>query len=157
MQEYQKASQSMRKNFKIAHTFIFFPVFLFIFQPKLFLPFPIFSCIFAERKAGPKDLLFSLLSHYSISISSDLSSSSDTYFPFFFLWRTHSERRYSICPLTERKSSSAQAAISPYSLAERRRGICFFCPSAILNTGCRNWLPAVHHGFRRELPEDSIP
>ena len=94
---------------------------------------------------------------YSILISKGLSSSSETYFPFFFLWRTHSERRYSICPLTERKSSSAQAAISPYSFAERRRGICFFCVSAIINTGFRNSQPAVRHGFRTGLPGDWIP
>lgn len=65
------------------------------------------------------------------SNSGGTSSSSDTYFPFFLRWRTHSERRYSICPFTERKSSSAHAAIALYSFGESRRGICFFWLSFI--------------------------
>ena len=50
------------------------------------------------------------VSFYFISNSGGTSNSSDTYFPFFFLCLTHSVKRYSICPFTERKSSSAQAA-----------------------------------------------
>ena len=54
---------------------------------------------------------------------------------FFFLFFTHSVRRYSIWPLIERKSSSAQAANSCHSAGERRSNSCFlafsflFCPS----------------------------
>ena len=59
------------------------------------------------------------------------NSCSETYFPFFFLCLTHSVSRYSICPLTERKSSSAQAAMASYSFAESLSGICFFLLSAI--------------------------
>src|SRR5699024_11844567 len=36
---------------------------------------------------------------------------------------------YSIWPFTERKSSSAQAAMASYSLGERRKGTCFFSMS----------------------------
>ena len=61
-----------------------------------------------------------------ISNSGGTSISSETYFPFFFRCRTHSERRYSICPFTDRKSSSAQAAIAAYSFGDRRSGTCFF-------------------------------
>ena len=49
--------------------------------------------------------------NHEISSSGGLSIVSETYFPFFLRWRTHSVSRYSICPFTERKSSSAQAAI----------------------------------------------
>jgi len=62
---------------------------------------------------------------YSISNSIGLSISSETYLPFFLRWRTHSVRRYSICPLIDRKSSSAQAAIASYSFADTLSGICF--------------------------------
>ena len=100
---------------------------------------------------------------YSISMSRGLSSSSDTYLPFFFRCRTHSVRRYSICPFTERKSSSAQAAIWLYSFVERRSGICFFLVichrliSCLISTGCLNLPQAGRHGFRREPPEGWIP
>ena len=47
---------------------------------------------------------------YLMSSSGGTSSWSETYLPFFLRWRTHSVSRYSICPFTERKSSSAQAA-----------------------------------------------
>ena len=47
----------------------------------------------------------------------------------------HSVKRYSICPLTERKSSSAHAAISAYSFAESRRGICFLALSFSFSMG----------------------
>lgn len=60
------------------------------------------------------------------SSSGGSSRCSDTYFPFFFRWRTHSVSRYSICPLTERKSSSAQAAIALYSFSFSLSGTCFF-------------------------------
>ena len=80
---------------------------------------------------------------YSISISSGASISSETYFPFFFLCFTHSESKYSICPFTERKSSSAHAAISLYSFSESRRGTCFFILSAIsIQTS------GIHNGLR---------
>ena len=49
---------------------------------------------------------------YLISSSMGASMSSETYFPFFFRCFTHSVSRYSICPFTERKSSSAQAAMA---------------------------------------------
>ena len=51
---------------------------------------------------------------------------------------THSVSKYSICPFTERKSSSAHAAIALYSLGESRSGTCFFSLSAMFNTGSRN-------------------
>ena len=47
----------------------------------------------------------------------------------------HSVKRYSICPLTERKSSSAHAAISAYSFAESRSGICFLALSFSFSMG----------------------
>jgi hypothetical protein len=47
-----------------------------------------------------------------MSSSGGTSISSETYLPFFFRWRTHSVNRYSIWPLIERKSSSAQAAMA---------------------------------------------
>ena len=53
---------------------------------------------------------------------------------FFFLFRTHSVRRYSICPFIERKSSSAQAAISLYNFFDRRSGICFFVSLILIQT-----------------------
>ena len=94
---------------------------------------------------------------YSISSSGGTSISSETYFPFFFRWRTHSVSRYSICPLTDRKSSSAHAAIAAYSLGERRSGTCFFWLSFMadqyrlpeLTTGWASWLP--HSTTRRLL------
>ena len=43
---------------------------------------------------------------------SHIYKSETPYFPFFFRCRTHSDSKYSICPFTERKSSSAHAAIS---------------------------------------------
>ena len=58
---------------------------------------------------------------------------SDTYFPSFFRCLTHSVRRYSICPLTDRKSSSAHDASAAYNFVESRRGICFFLASAIID------------------------
>ena len=92
---------------------------------------------------------------YSISKSGGTSSWWGTGRPFFFRWRTHSVSRYSICPFTERKSSSAQAAIAAYKAADRRSGICFFSPA--ISTSCRNSLPAAHPGCRREPPEDWRP
>lgn len=68
---------------------------------------------------------------YSRSSSGGTSSSSGTYLPFFFRCRTHSVNRYSICPFTERKSSSAHAAMASYSFVESRSGTCFFRLSAI--------------------------
>jgi hypothetical protein len=53
-----------------------------------------------------------LFFRYSISSSIGASMSSPTYLPFFLRCLTHSVSRYSICPLTERKSSSAQAAMA---------------------------------------------
>lgn len=47
----------------------------------------------------------------------------------FFRFLTHSLSRYSTCPLMERKSSSAQAAISFQRVGERRSTICFFALS----------------------------
>ena len=81
-------------------------------------------------------VLYSLTLHF-ISNSGGTSSSSDTYFPFFFRCRTHSVSRYSICPLTDRKSSSAQAAIAAYSLGDSRSGTCFFWFSFILIQAAR--------------------
>ena len=101
-----------------------------------------------------------LLSHYSMSSSGGTSISSETYFPFFFRWRTHSVSRYSICPFTERKSSSAQAAMAAYSLAERRRGSAFSRPFYSqpwrhlpgINRGCRHSPQAGPRGCRRGPP-----
>ncbi len=59
-------------------------------------------------------------------MSRGLSISSPTYLPFFLRWRTHSVSRYSICPLMERKSSSAHDAISSNNFADILRGTCFF-------------------------------
>ena len=42
---------------------------------------------------------------YLRSSSGGTSIWSETYFPFFFRWRTHSVNRYSICPFTERKAA----------------------------------------------------
>ena len=56
--------------------------------------------------------------------------------PVFSFCRTHSERRYSICPLKDRKSSFAQAAICSYSFEDIRSGICFFI-SLIFNIDFR--------------------
>lgn len=104
-----------------------------------------------RRQLSPQPL-------YSISISGGTSSSSGTYFPFFLRCRTHSVSRYSICPLTDRKSSSAQAAIAAYSLGDRRRGTCFFWFSFILlNTGCLNSQPAARHGYRKAPREGWRP
>lgn len=44
----------------------------------------------------------------------------------FFRFLTDSVSKYSICPLMERKSSSAQAASSCHREADTRRSICFF-------------------------------
>lgn len=52
--------------------------------------------------------------------------SSLSVFCSFFRLRTASVRRNSICPLMERKSSSAQRANSSYNVFDRRSGICFF-------------------------------
>ena len=68
---------------------------------------------------------------HSKSSSGATSNLSGKYLPFFFLCLTHSVRRYSICPFTDRKSSSAQAAIASYSCLDSRRGTCFFVLSAI--------------------------
>ena len=46
------------------------------------------------------------------------------HFPFFRV-RTHSLSKYSTCPFIERKSSSAQAAISFQSAGDNRNTICF--------------------------------
>ena len=65
-----------------------------------------------EQKCGKKRILSAFLTWIHLrSSSGGTSISSPTYLPFFFRWRTHSVKRYSIWPLTERKSSSAQAAI----------------------------------------------
>ena len=61
------------------------------------------------------------------------SSVSDTYLPFFLRCLTHSVSRYSICPFTERKSSSAQAASCSYNFAESLSGICFFGLSSAIS------------------------
>ena len=79
------------------------------------------------------DLVF-----YFMSSSGGTSSSFGAGEPFFLRWRTHSVRRYSICPLTERKSSSAHAAIASYSFADRRRGTCFFRVVRHISTACRS-------------------
>jgi hypothetical protein len=46
---------------------------------------------------------------------------------------THSVRRYSICPFTERKSSSAHAAISFQRVGDRRSSTCFLSLSLFLS------------------------
>lgn len=51
------------------------------------------------------------------------SESDETFFPRFL---TAVESMYSICPLTERNSSSAHSAIAAYNSSEIRSGICFF-------------------------------
>lgn len=80
-----------------------------------------------SAKAAPPALWGALVfTAYFRSSLGGSSSCSGTYRPFRFRWRTHSDSRYSICPFTERKSSSAQAAMASYSLEEMRRGICFF-------------------------------
>ena len=91
-----------------------------------------------------------------ISNSGGTSSSSGAYFPFFLRCLTHSVRRYSICPLTDRKSSSAQAAMASYSLGDNLRGTCFLF-SAIVNINSLNLLRAVRHGFRTVPPEGWRP
>ena len=68
---------------------------------------------------------------YLISNLGGTSNSAGTYFPFFLRCLTHSDKRYSICPFTDRKSSSAHAAISSYNFFESRSGTCFFAFSAI--------------------------
>ena len=66
-----------------------------------------------EQKCGKKRILSAFLTLVHLrSSSGGTSISSPTYLPFFFRWRTHSVKRYSIWPLTERKSSSAQAAMA---------------------------------------------
>ena len=85
------------------------------------------------------------------------SISSDTYLPFFFLCLTHSDKRYSICPFTDRKSSSAQAAIASYNFGESLKGTCFLVLSVITNTDFPNSQPVVHHDFHRAQPEDWKP
>ena len=78
-----------------------------------------------RASCGHSDMGTVLFLYYLISNSGGISISSETYLPFFLRWRTHSVSRYSIWPFTERKSSSAHAAIASYSFEERRRGICF--------------------------------
>ena len=76
--------------------------------------------------AATRSVPVSTLQAYEISSSIGSSSVSDTYFPFFLRCLTHSVSKYSICPFTERKSSSAQAAIALYSFGDKRSGTCFF-------------------------------
>lgn len=95
--------------------------------------------------------------HQEISSSGGTSISSETYFPFFLRCRTHSVRRYSICPLTDRKSSSAQAAIASYSFGESLSGTCFLVLSAMINTDFLSLRRAVHHDFRIIPPEGWKP
>ena len=81
-----------------------------------------FLCAIIKKGERKPFLLF----NYGMSSSGGTSISSETYFPFFLRWRTHSESKYSICPFTERKSSSAHAAIALYSFGDKRKGTCFF-------------------------------
>ena len=82
--------------------------------------------IFTQKQKSSPYTSERIVSVYSISNSGGTSISSETYLPFFLRWRTHSESRYSICPFTERKSSSAHAAIALYSFGDKRKGTCFF-------------------------------
>ena len=77
---------------------------------------------------------------FYISSFGGTSMLSETYFPFFLRCFTHSVSRYSICPFTERKSSSAQEAMSLYSFSERRKGICFFSAISVQTT-------RIYHGL----------
>ena len=67
------------------------------------------SCV-PSLSSGISDSPF--LPKLRISNFGGASISCPTYIPFFFRCFTHSESRYSICPLTERKSASAHAAMS---------------------------------------------
>ena len=86
------------------------------------------------NKKAPRRVLF------YISSFGGTSMLSETYFPFFLRCLTHSVSRYSICPFTERKSSSAQEAMSLYSFSERRKGICFFSAISVQTT-------RIYHGL----------
>ena len=63
-----------------------------------------------KNPAGPMKSGVGAALCYCRSSFGGTSSSLGTGAPFFLRWRTHSESRYSICPFTERKSSSAHAA-----------------------------------------------
>ena len=74
-------------------------------------------------------------------------------FIVFLRCLTHSVRRYSICPFTERKSSSAHAAIALYKFSLSRSGICFFAMitfplTKLVSTDFRSSLPAARHDCR---------
>lgn len=81
---------------------------------------------------------------YSISRFGGISNSFGVVEPFLLRWRTHSLKRYSIWPFTDRKSSSAHCAIAAYSLGESLSGICFFALSAAMSIQAA----AVYNGLR---------
>ena len=96
-----------------------------------------------------------------------------SFFPCFFLYFTHSVRRYSICPLIERKSSSAHWASSFQSAAFNRSGTCYLAfylaffssVSIVRSTVCHNisstanhcLQSAVHLYFRTKQQEGCLP
>lgn len=64
--------------------------------------------------------------YFSFSFSSRSTFSPEASSAFFPRRLTASVSKYSICPLTERNSSAAQAASLSYNSSEIRKGICFF-------------------------------
>ena len=79
-----------------------------------------------EQECGKKRILSTFLTRVHLrSSSGGTSISSPTYLPFFFRWRTHSVKRYSIWPLTERTAvvaGTAPAAGDVSTFVERLAG-----------------------------------
>ena len=97
-----------------------------------------------------------------------LSKKADGFHPlrfyfFFFLFLTASVRINSICPLIDRKSSSAQSTISFHKVGDKRRSNCFLSSFNALSflsdisKSNPNLQPERHLYCHREPPADSKP
>mgnify|MGYP003416488876 CR=1 FL=1 len=115
-------------------TILFFLICAFMFASSVFWRLRLLrrnasasSCIWVEKIS---------LRRNRCSVSLDICH----YFFPFLLCLTASDKRYSICPFMDRKSSSAQAERSCQRAGDNRRRSCFFADSLFSANDCPSFM-----------------